>query len=175
MTIYKMNKIPRTFFKPFLACLLFASIFLVSCGRSSVYDRSLEIDEAGWHEDTIMVFDDVIITDTVSPFNFYINLRHSEDYRYSNFYLFLNTTLPNGHTSRDTIELLLADNTGKWFGKGFGHFKDNRVLVREGLVFPLKGNYKFTIEQAMREEDQVLEEVKNVGIRVDGVNGGMDI
>ncbi len=167
MRFLTMNKISNIFIKPLLGCLLLATIVLVSCGRSSVYDQSLEIGEAGWHEDSIMVFDDVVISDTVSPFNFYINLRHSEDYRYSNFYLFLNTKLPNGHTSRDTIELILADNTGKWYGKGFGHIKDNRVLVREGLVFPLKGKYKFSIEQAMREDDQVLEEVKNVGIRIE--------
>lgn len=169
-----MDKISVAFFRPFLGSIFLVMVFLASCGRSSVYDQSLEIDESGWHEDSIMVFDDVMITDTVSPFNFYINLRHSEDYRYSNFYLFLNTTLPNGHTSRDTIELLLADNSGKWFGNGFGHIKDNRVLVRNGLVFPLTGNYKFTIEQAMREDDQVIEEVKNIGIRVEGGNERME-
>ncbi len=162
-----MNKISNIFINALLGCLLLATIVLVSCARSCVYDQSLEIGKAGWPEDSIMVFEDVVISDTVSPLNFYINLRHSEDYRYNNFYLFLNTKLPNGNNSRDTIELILADNTGKWYGKGFGHIKDDRVLVREGLVFPLKGKYIFSIEQAMREDDRVLEGVKNVGIRIE--------
>jgi gliding motility-associated lipoprotein GldH len=160
-------KLPTSSYNYISAGLFLVAILIVSCGRNSVYDRSVEISEIGWHEDTIAVFDDVIITDTILPFNFYINIRHSDNYRFSNFFLFLNTTLPNGKTSRDTIELVLADPSGKWFGNGFGHIKDNRVLVRENLVFPYKGNYNFTIEQAMREDDEVLEGVKSVGIRIE--------
>jgi len=151
----------------FLASFFFVAILFGSCGRSSIYDHSLEIGEIGWHQDSLMIFDDVIITDTISPFDFYINLRHTTDYRYSNFYLFLNTTMPNGNMTRDTIELVLADNYGKWYGNGFGHIKDNRILVRENLVFPLKGNYHFSIEQAMREDDKVLENIRNVGFRIE--------
>ena len=160
-------KVSACFYKYIFGSLCLMAIMLASCKQNSVYDRSVEISELGWHEDSIVVFDDVIVTDTISPFNFYINLRHSDDYRFSNFYLFLNTILPNGHTSRDTIELVLADAGGKWYGNGFGHIKDNRILVRESLVFPLKGNYQFTIEQAMREDDELLEGVKSVGVRID--------
>jgi gliding motility-associated lipoprotein GldH len=160
-------RIPSVFNKSLFGYLIAAIIFLGACSQASVYDRSIEISESGWHEDTIAVFDDVIISDTISLFNFYINLRHTDDYRYSNFYLFLNTTLPNGSTSSDTIELVLADASGKWYGKGFGHIKDNRVLVRENLVFPLEGDYYFTIVQAMREDDKLLEGVKSVGIRIE--------
>jgi len=168
---YKLSLNSIIFFLGFTLLLVF---FFAACSPSGLYDRSVEINESGWHEDTIAAFDDVYISDTISHYNFFINLRHSDDYRYSNFYLFLNTTLPNGHRSRDTIELMLADNTGKWYGKGFGHIKDNSVLVRQGLGFPLKGNYKFTIEQAMREEDNVLEGVKSVGIRIDREDGKME-
>ena len=160
-------KVSVSFYKYIFGSLFLVAIMLCSCEQNGVYDQSVEISESGWHEDSIAVFNDVIISDTITPFNFYINLRHSEDYRYSNFYLFLNTTLPNGNTSRDTIELVVADAGGKWYGNGFGHIKDNRVLVRESLVFPLKGNYQFSIEQAMREDDEILEGVKSVGIRID--------
>ncbi len=164
-----MIKVAVNIDKYIYGCLIFMVFFLGSCGNKSVYDRSIEIHESGWHQDTVAKFSDVAISDTISPFNFYINLRHSDDYRYSNFYLFLNTTLPNGHTSRDTIELVLADVRGKWYGKGSGHIKDNRVLVREGLIFPLNGTYNFTIEQAMREDDKLLEGVKSVGMRIEKV------
>lgn len=161
------NKGSKSLNANILVYLFLATIISGSCGHGSIYDRSIEISEKGWHEDSIVVFDDVIISDTISPHNFYINLRHSTDYRYSNFYLFLNTTLPNGRNTRDTIELILADNYGKWFGKGFGHFRENRILVRQNLLFPLKGDYRFTIEQAMREDDHTLEGIRNVGVRIE--------
>jgi gliding motility-associated lipoprotein GldH len=161
------NKRSKSLNANILVYLFLATIISGSCGRGSIYDRSIEISEKGWHEDSVVVFDDVIISDTTSLHNFYINLRHSTDYRFSNFYLFLNTTLPNGRVTRDTIELVLADNYGKWYGNGYGHFRENSILVRERLLFPLKGNYLFTIEQAMREDDQVLEGIRNVGIRIE--------
>jgi gliding motility-associated lipoprotein GldH len=161
------SKASVIFHKYISGFLIAAVVILGSCGSRSVYDRSIEISERGWHEDSIVVFDDVIISDTISLHNFYINLRHSTDYRYSNFYLFLNTTLPNGRITRDTIEMILADNYGKWYGKGFGHIRENRILVRQNLKFPLKGSYRFAIEQAMREDDRVLEGMRNVGIRIE--------
>ncbi|OQX80510.1 MAG: hypothetical protein B6D64_03085 [Bacteroidetes bacterium 4484_276] len=169
------NTTPLILAKPFFGLLFFATIFVsTSCNRNMVYDRSLEISETGWHEDSAKTFDDVIIHDSLSPFDFYINLRHSTNYRYSNFYFFLNTTLPNGHMSRDTIELILADNTGKWYGNGSGHIRDNRILIREKLKFPLTGNYQFTINQAMREDDGILEGIINVGIRIEKSGEGME-
>ncbi len=107
---------------------------------------------------------DVEVTDTVSLFDFYINLRNTVDYKYSNFYLFLNTTLPDGMAARDTIELMLADRSGKWLGKGFGKYRDNQMLVRAGLQFPMAGNYVFEIEHAMR--DTLLTGIGSVGIRI---------
>ncbi len=161
------NKGSESFNTYILVYLILSIIILGSCGRGSVYDRSIEINEKGWHEDSVVVFDDVIISDTISLNNFYINLRHGTDYRFSNFYLFLNTMLPNGKVTRDTIELVLADNYGKWYGNGFGHIRENRIMVRKGLKFPLKGNYQFTVKQAMREDDSVLEGIRNVGIRIE--------
>ena len=165
------NNTPFTLAWPVYGLLFFAAILLsTSCDRNMVYDHSLEISETGWHEDSVKKFDDVIINDSLSPFDFYINLRHSTNYRYSNFYFFLNTTLPNGQMSRDTIELILADRAGKWYGNGSGHIRDNRILVRKKLKFPLTGKYHFTIGQAMREDDGILEGIRNVGIRIECVN-----
>jgi gliding motility-associated lipoprotein GldH len=80
-------------------------------------------------------------------------------------YLFLNTRLPNSNLTRDTIELVLADVNGKWLGKGFGAIKDNQIPVRNNLIFPIKGEYIFGIEQAMREE--TLVGLVDIGIRVE--------
>ena len=105
------------------------------------------------------------VMDTLGFYSFYINLRNTTDYTYSNFYLFLNTTLPDREHARDTIELILADKKGKWIGKGSGRLRDNQILIRPNLHFPLKGKYVFGIQHAMR--DTILTDIKNIGIRIE--------
>nr|NQU93868.1 gliding motility lipoprotein GldH [Bacteroidota bacterium] len=158
-------KNPEKFVWAFFAILLF---ILSGCDTQRLYDQSLSIPDDGWHKDSATYFQ-VNVDDTIGLYNFYINLRHSAAYRFSNFYLFLNSELPNGNITRDTIELILADHTGKWLGKGFGSIKDNQVLVRKNLRFPLKGTYKFSIEQGMRKD--LLKGIKDVGIRVEHETG----
>lgn len=137
---------------------------LFSCDKNRLFDETVNIPSTGWHKDSTAVFN-IEIADTLRFFRFFVNLRHNDNYRYSNFYLFLNTHMPNGLHTRDTIGMTLADFTGKWLGKGFGTLRDNQILIRENLRFPSKGTYHFSIEQAMREE--VLKGVENIGIRVE--------
>jgi len=154
--------------KSFFFLLLLAPVFLlVSCSQNAIFDETIEVDEAGWYKDDLARFD-IVIEDSVSTFNYYLNLRHTVDYRYSNLFVFLKTTYPNGNVSRDTIEFLLADKSGKWFGKGWGKIKDNSVLLVEGIKFPLKGSYTFQIQQAMRVD--TLRGISNIGIRIEHSN-----
>jgi gliding motility-associated lipoprotein GldH len=146
--------------------IIFFGILLgcISCDSSRYYDQSVKTSADGWHSDSTIILE-VEVKDTLQLFDFYINLRNNSDYRYSNFYLFLNTIFPDGAMARDTIELTLADRTGKWLGKGFGSFSDHQVKVRPDLRFPAAGKYIFEIEQAMR--DTSLVGIENVGIRIE--------
>jgi len=159
------RKIPA----PTIAVIFLLITLLTSCGKSSFYDRSADICEKGWEEDSVKIFDDVVIDDTVSKYNFYINVRNTTDYRFSNLYVFLHTVMPDGRSTSDTLELILADGKGKWLGNGFGHIRDNRILIRKGLRFPRKGVYHFGIQQAMRQKDHILEEIKSIGIRIEKI------
>jgi len=67
--------------------------------------------------------------------------------------------------SIDTIECLLADDSGKWLGKERGKMVDNRILFRRGIRFKLSGNYSFEFEQAMRDTD--LNGIEDFGIRIE--------
>jgi gliding motility-associated lipoprotein GldH len=152
-------------YRIFTFALMFIILFAVlSCGKPGVFDQSVSIPPNGWHKDTtaLFVFDN---HDTISQHSFAVNIRHTDAYAYRNLYLFLNTLLPNGRLTRDTIEILLADKEGQWLGQGFGKLRDYRFAVRNNLVFPLKGEYQFTIEQGMREE--VLTGISDVGVRIE--------
>jgi len=50
-------------------------------------------------------------------------------------------------------------------GKGTGKIRDNRILLKEHLRFPSRGDYTFEIEQAMR--DISLKGIEDIGIRIE--------
>ena len=139
----------RDFLKIGFALLLTVSLF--SCGNKIViFDESIIIPNSSWDNQELPYFD-VNVEDTLSSYVFHLNIRHLENYRYSNFYMFLHTTFPNGNQTHDTIECILAYPDGRWIGKGSGSMRSSSILLNDNLRFPLKGNYHFEIEQAMRE------------------------
>ncbi len=148
--------------------VLFLTILLIglfiSCDPARVYDSNMSIAKQSWNKDSVARFQ-FSIEDTISLYKFYLNIRHNTDYPYSNIYFFMNGSFPNGNTTRDTIECLLADPKGNWVGKGAGKIRDNRILLREHLRFPFKGEYAFEIEQAMR--DISLKGIEDIGIRIE--------
>ena len=143
------------------------TIAVSSCGNKNVlFDESMIIPQASWDYHNRPYFD-VNVEDSLATYAFYLNIRHLENYRYSNFYMFLHTTFPNGNVTHDTIECILAYPDGRWIGKGSGSMRASSILLNNNLRFPLKGNYHFEIEQAMREP--VLEGVTDVGLRVENL------
>ena len=143
--------------------ILLIAIVVASCGNKNViFDESVIINNASWNNEDLPYFD-VNVEDTLSTYAFYLNIRHLENYRYSNFYMFLHSTFPNGNQTHDTIECILAYPDGRWVGDGSGSMRASKILLNNNLRFPLKGKYHFEIEQAMR--DDVLEGITDVGIR----------
>lgn len=110
------------------------------------------------------------VTDTITPQHFFVTLRNTEDYPYSNLYLFVHTYFPNNRKSKDTIECILTDRAGRWLGSGNGFVVDNKIISNKVLYqyqkkFPLKGKYRFEIEHAMRKD--TLQEIIDVGLRIE--------
>ncbi|NVN93890.1 MAG: gliding motility lipoprotein GldH [Bacteroidetes bacterium] len=146
---------------------LFFALFIfltVSCGKAPLVDKSMDVNETAWDVKEKLNID-VRIDDTISTFNFYVKIRNTTDYKNSNFFLFIKTTFPNGQIAIDTLECILADNQGKWFGKGNGKIKDSRILLKKNAIFPMKGKYIFEIEHAMREK--VTSGIKSIGFRIE--------
>ncbi len=151
---------------PFFVMISFMPVLLllaVSCGPKAFFDDNKSFEENVWDAGEIVRFD-VKLEDTLSLCKFYLNVRHSTDYRYANLFLFINTTFPDGREARDTVECILADPSGKWLGKGISNIRDNQVLLRRGIRFPQQGTYIFELEQAMREPE--LEGIMDIGLRI---------
>jgi gliding motility-associated lipoprotein GldH len=153
-----MNK--SKYFFTFLIIIL----SLTSCDRLRVYDKFKDIKDGIWNRTEKVKFD-VQIDDTTSYHKVFVNVRNSSDYKFSNLYIFLSTIYPDAKVSRDTIDCILADDKGKWLGKGLGDLKDCQFFLKKGVRFHQAGIYTFELEQAMRVEK--LEGIENVGIRIE--------
>ncbi len=147
-----------------------ALVALASCDSKRVYEKNVEVPDYIWHKDSSVYFK-VDIEDTVSLHNFYINVRHTGAYQFSNIYLFVNTTMPSGKRFRDTVECMLAGEKGRWMGDGLGDIWDNQVLFKRDVQFPEAGEYVFEYEQAMRSGREasmdLLPFVMDVGLRIE--------
>ena len=146
-----------------LTYILLMALLMASCADDS-FEKRIVIPEAEWAQQDRVAFD-VDINDTISGYVFGLDLRHLENYRYSNLFLFLHTRMPNGNLTHDTIECTLATPEGRWIGKSTGSMRDLRISLNGNLRFPLRGTYHFEIEQAMREP--VLKGISDIGLFIE--------
>ena len=138
---------------------------LAACDGSVYYDESRSVNEHGWLPQDTLTFD-VDVDDTVHLFNFLVEVRNSVEYPYSNTFLFINTTFPDGSVAYDTMECPLADPEGRWLGKRTGRYVDARYRLRGGSArFPMTGRYRFAVTNGMR--DSAISGIKDIGLCVE--------
>lgn len=161
------NPNTKFLFKAMLFLSIIGCFGLQSCDTNALYENNIHLESQAWNMQNQLSFD-VDISDTTAAYDFYLNIRHNDDYKYSNLFLFVDTFYPSAQYTRDTIEILLANNAGQWFGEGFGDLKEIRVLLKQGVYFSTSGVYKFDFVHAMRSEN--LEGVEDFGIRIEKSN-----
>lgn len=135
------------------------------CSRNTAFEAYHELAEAGWHQNDPAVFD-VSLADTLQAFDLIFHIRHDVNYQYRNLWVFTDIEYPDGTATRDTIEFIIGDKSGNWLGEGLGKIKEDHIMLSNNVRFQKAGNYRFSFYQAMREEDQILENVKSVGLSV---------
>ncbi len=140
-------------------------ITVISCNIDEVNSKYQPIRNSKWHRDSTAIFQ-FPVTDTLQYHDLYINVRNDISYKYSNLWLFVKIFQPGDSTAvADTLEVTLADESGKWLGHGFGGVKTNEALFRHNVYFPLSGSYTIQIEQGMR--DRVLDGITDIGYRLE--------
>ncbi|MCB0484132.1 MAG: gliding motility lipoprotein GldH [Flavobacteriales bacterium] len=136
---------------------------LQACADDSLYDSNKHFEEAVWRTTDTAVFE-VPVSDTLRPLHFIANLRVSKTYAYSNVWVFLYTTSPQGVLTKDTLEFMLADPSGRWMGKGIGEFLEYDIVFKYKTFFPKIGTWRFAFEQGMRSDD--LQGISSFGFRI---------
>ncbi len=152
------------------ALILFLSAFsliLASCNSNVVYTGSVAIEENKWQLMDIQTFN-ANISDTVNSNNLYFTIRTGSDYPFRNIFLFVSVTSPDGNKLTDTLRYNLADEKGKWYGKGFGDIHELKLPYKSNVFFPGNGEYVFKIQHGMRTE--VLPGVYDIGLRIEKIS-----
>ena len=135
-----------------------------SCNRQNVFEQFITLRNQSWNNSEILHFN-VNVTDTAAAHNIYIAVRNTGQYEYSNLYLFVTARSPNGSYTRDTTEIILANEHGKWKGKGSASMFTLQYPFRQNIRFPMPGIYQFDIEQAMWIKD--LKHVSDIGLKIE--------
>ncbi|MDE6097562.1 MAG: gliding motility lipoprotein GldH [Muribaculaceae bacterium] len=127
--------------------------------RHNDYSDFHTFDNARWaFTDTVTFTPE--LADSVADVPLTICVRHSNAYPYSN--LWLELQYPTGDTTvqTDTIELTLADDFGRWYGKGSGvSYQFTDTLSPRFRVF---SKQKLRLRNIMRRD--TLPGIEQIGI-----------
>lgn len=148
-------------------------LILVSCNSNDIYNQYFSIDNQTWDsKNTInFTFDNL---DTISSKNVFINIRNTENYEFRSLFLISKIELPTGYKVIDTLEYEMAKPNGEWLGEGFFSVKENKLFLKENIIFKDKGLYKFEIKNATRGIDDIngekpLKGIASVGLSIEKV------
>lgn len=153
--------------KETIKLFLIVTLIVSACTGNLLFDDVQKINPNGWNSTEIIKFQ-APVNDISSSYNIYLHIRNSNDYEYSNLWLFISTVSPGNNRMTDTVEFILADPTGQWLGKGLGSINTSLIPYKQNIRFPQRGIYTFEIKQGMRKE--VLDNILDVGIRIEPVN-----
>ncbi len=149
--------------------LMVVALFaMLGCGKAPVYEKSYSFKNKEWIRE-VKPFFEVEITDIKKEYNFTILLRTTTDYNFSNLWIFLKTEAPDGTTAREPFQIHLASPDGAWLGNKTGTIVETALYFKERKL-PLKGKYKFTIEQGITSAQ--VDEVLDISFIVDEVVKG---
>ena len=143
--------------------LFVTTLLLSSCGPDVVYQDSEEFGSDGWAYADSVGFS-FPIADTTSQYDLVLTVDHTQDFATQNFYVRLNTHLPDGTVLRQPLSLQLADKFGGWYGDCDSEDCTVDISIQEGTRFTTPGDYRLVVSQFSRQDP--LPEVTGIGFRI---------
>lgn len=150
---------------------LLATVFLMtSCDSNQIFDQYQSVPNQ-WHKDEAISFA-MTPPDSTNYYNLFINIRNTNDYKFSNLFLIAEINFPHGKIIKDTLEYQMAKPNGELLGNGFTDVKENKLWYKEKVRFDELGEYQFSIQQAMRANGEVdgvdnLTGITDIGLRIE--------
>ena len=146
--------------------ILYSIVFycILSACENNTFKNYYSFENGIWNTDSVVNFT-FPINDTTKYYDISLKIRHTVYYEYQNLFLFLD------NLSQDTIEIMLAEKSGKWLGKGINDIREFEFLLEQKKQFFELKKYTLSVEQAMRygnlEKLRDLNHILDLGIIVE--------
>ena len=159
----KIHLIKLRIFLPIVYCLL----LIVSCTKTDVYEKNTVIPNYKW-QSNFTASGSFSIKDTLSAYNIYLVLRHTDAYSYNNIWLSIGLQSPGDTVYTQKVDIRLGTDVNGWEGTGMNDIWELRKLLSgEPRRFKKTGIYYYSINQIMR--DDPLLNMISVGMRIEKI------
>jgi gliding motility-associated lipoprotein GldH len=148
--------------------LLILTAVIIFCGcnwTTGAFEKNQDFTSHEWGSS---VRPDIAfeISDTISSYNIYIVVRHTDAYHFNNMYVRATVKEPDDNKGRTgDYDLQLATNGKGWIGTAMDDIYEARLLIQPKTRFRKAGTYHIIMEQLMREDP--LKNVLSAGLRVE--------
>ncbi len=131
---------------------IFSLVFLLfACSEDLHYEQSVSIEESAWsYEDLISYSFEV--ADSEKTYDILLEVNHSPEFTYENFYVNIHTTFPSGEKVSDQVSIQLADELDQWQGRCSGSNCRTVILLQNKVKFKEVGRHEIQIEQYNRQD-----------------------
>lgn len=144
---------------------LLGILMLTSCEIAPTYEKTYTFDKNEWDQKVKPTFT-VDVKSTEKEYDFILTIRTTTDYKYSNLWIYWNTTTPDGKKAREPFEIKITNPDGSWIGKKTGTIVENSLFFKSRKM-PMKGKYTFVLEQGIT--DSKIDQILDVGLLVQEV------
>lgn len=149
----------------YCSSLLIITLFFSNCRQLDTFEKNIQIPAHEWsyNNQPGIHFN---ITDTISSYNVFVTLRHTDAYAYKNIWLIISTQQPGDSSfKKERFELILQNQLGEWIGTGMSDIWEVRYPLFSNIRFTKQGSYTIRLQQTMR--DNPLLHIMNAGIRIE--------
>jgi gliding motility-associated lipoprotein GldH len=143
-----------------------AVMLFTGCEKAPTYEKTYAFENHEWQQKVKPSFT-VDIKDAEKEYDFILTLRTTTEYKYSNLWIYMNTTTPDGQKAREPFEIKTTNPDGSWIGKKIGTVVEHSLYFKRRKM-PVKGKYVFVLEQGITNSK--VDEVLDIGLMVEEVS-----
>jgi gliding motility-associated lipoprotein GldH len=149
-----------------LIIFMAAILLFAGCEEAPTYEKTYAFENHEWQQNVKPSFT-VDIKDVEKEYDFILTLRTTTEYKYSNLWIYMNTTTPDGQKAREPFEIKITNPDGSWIGKKTGTVVEHSLYFKRRKM-PSVGKYVFVLEQGITNSK--IDEMLDIGLMVQEVS-----
>lgn len=145
-----------------IVCLIVSAVVAGCGGAADSFGRFVDLPRSGWaYGDTVRIV--VADIDSISGKRLSVAIRHNDDFLYRNLWIEVSCCDTAGTALCDTVNMTLADDYGRWLGKGIG--ASYQCVSRIDRNFNVSGGAIVNLRHVMRVD--TVRGVEQIGIIIE--------